>query len=415
MNVKKIINFNDIILQGLIGSGVLTLFILETSARTYSTIVLSLPIFLSVGLLLFIRYYVNNISLFFISNFLVLGLSALCFSSNLVKFVAEIYLFLIFFKSFKIRENDIKHVDETPPITTCLLFVLLGFAGTVFAKGKIYGSIYSIYFLIFLLVEFFQTNLIGINTFTDEHITIKTLPKRSIEKSNLLLMSIFCICIVLSAIFFNNPLFTNILNKLYKLFIVCIAWFLKRVLPKSEELPLETEEETSSEDIELPELIPNEENFLDTLWNFLEVVAIAAIIVAAIYFTYKIAKRLIHNFSGVNIATNGDKVEFIHDDRQKEYKIARKKKTSYKRLKNNDKIRFIYFKTLKKKSGKDYIFDSSKTPIELQNTIFSDENNALDSLELTNLYELARYNNTELSASDVNMAKELSNSILSHK
>lgn len=418
MDIKNLIKLNDVFLQGLIGSGILTLVILETSGKTYTNILLSLPIFISVFALLFIRYKVNNINLFFITNFLVLVLSILCFKENLVKFVAGIYLCTIFVKSFKMRENNIESVDETPSLTASLIFVVLGFLGIIIAKGAIYGTIYSGYFLVFLAFEFLQSNLIGLNNFTDKHISIKTLPKEAIEHSNMMLMGIFMLCIVLSVFFFNNPIFTNALNGLYKLFLAVITWILKRILPRSQDRPVIREEESSVNEDYMPELTADDENLLDAIWDFLEVAAIAAIIFAIIYFGYKILKHLIHNFSGVNVAKNGDKVEFIHDDRQKEERLIRKKKTSYKHLKNNDKIRYIYFKTLKKKCGKDYSFDISKTPLELQNAIFnadSNSNNVTNSLELTKLYELARYNNDELDTSFVDNAKNLSNDILSSK
>ena len=429
MPIKKLIPVNCIIIQALICSSLLTIIALESYGKDYRNIVYTLPIIIPITIFMIIRHRCNVMSTYILLNIATIIFSTFLFKGSFLRFAAVLIMLVLSISSYKMKTSDVSNISETPSIVYAALFVFLAFLGSGMLRAKIYGTIYSCYLLVFFILEYIQMTLCGVSGFISSKQHIKTLPVKKIQRISLLLVVLLCIATILGAIFFGNNLFVNTINNTNTLFIYGFGKILRAIMPDNGNPSGDYYDFTSNKknDMKIDEDITP--NILNIIWNIIGVILLIITVVICVIIIYKAIIYMIKRFAGVHISNNGDETEFILQPVRYSTLTKNAKKTNVLHLKNNDKIRAIYCKTLKKAAGKKYIFNYSQTPEELKHnvidsytspltgetSIISDQSITQKSAFLTSLYEEARYSNNSLSSDDIKYAKELSESIVSAK
>ena len=137
---------------------------------------------------------------------------------------------------------------------------------------------------------------------------------------------------------------------------------------------------------------------LETLFNIFVFLLVAFFCYLAIKVIYSYLKN---NFSKNNIKT--DKIEYLNSEKIIDTEEKINSKFSLKPKNNNEKIRKIFYKRVKK--NKKLNINNKLTAKEISNKISKNDNISLE--ELTTLYEKARYSNTNCNNEDVEKAKKV--------
>lgn len=147
--------------------------------------------------------------------------------------------------------------------------------------------------------------------------------------------------------------------------------------------------------------MPKNENLLkilETVFNFLCVVAIVALILLVIYGIFEFFKKYMNK----NLMDSDEVAEIKKEKKVKIMKKEREKKSLFSRfnLSNSEKIRKLYFKKMKLYEKKQVIvLKDYLTPEELKQMVESQTKDKID--EITNCYEEARYGMEEQSREKV--------------
>ncbi|MEI3335913.1 MAG: hypothetical protein V8R02_00140 [Clostridium sp.] len=298
-----------------------------------------------------------------------------------------------------------KRLVNSPSIFFEIFFIIVLIHGTIVNSKEIIILSYALG-LIFLLVKFITNYLDNLEIYIARNSNIKNVPIKQLISLN---SSIFFIIIFLIFIILAIVKILNLEKYLYAPFEPILSFFKIALATFFKYLFSIATDSSNPSFLELEETIPIETatalsgnnaftKVLETLFNIFVFLLVAFFCYLAIKIIYSYLKN---NFSKNNIKT--DKIEYLNSEKIIDTEEKINSKFSLKPKNNNEKIRKIFYKRVKK--NKKLNINNKLTAKEISNKISKNDNISLE--ELTTLYEKARYSNTNCSNEDVEKAKKV--------
>ena len=355
----------------------------------------------------FMRKFINNIIVFLLFHIL---LYIICFfiplgSSEKTLIIFSLTVLTILDFKFWSKNSLRKRLVNSPSIFFEIFFIIVLIHGTIVNSKEIIILSYALG-LIFLLVKFITNYLDNLEIYIARNSNIKNVPIKQLISLN---SSIFFIIIFLIFIILAIVKILNLEKYLYapfepilSFFKIALATFFKylfSIATDSSNPSFSEVEETIP--IETATALSGNSTFtkvLETLFNIFVFLLVAFFCYLAIKIIYSYLKN---NFSKSNIKT--DKIEYLNSEKIIDTEEKINSKFSLKPKNNNEKIRKIFYKRVKK--NKKLNINNKLTAKEISNKISKNDNISLE--ELTTLYEKARYSNTNCSNEDVEKAKKV--------
>ena len=294
----------------------------------------------------------------------------------------------------------------------CVFMIAFYIVGSYHNNTALMG-IQLFLFMAFVICQFFYSQLSELYKIFVTNEGKSEFPARRIMRINVGMMIIFAIFMILGMLLFYNGRYGNIfqtigagLMAVLKVILRILLWLIGRG-PVSEP----HEEETTAATMDWN----NQNDDLNQVYNntaanaLMEVVAICAIIgvlVAIIYAIVKYAKKFSRSLDN-----DGDEVEYLNNDVQKEQNGIKLKKAREVKDKNNIQYRKLYKKyarskkymTKNKMSGT--TVSQEMMPEEITKKLITDDEEK--SRIITKNYEKARYSDEEVSKDDIEFLKKL--------
>lgn len=355
----------------------------------------------------FMRKFINNIIVFLLFHIL---LYIICFfiplgnsEKTLIIFSLTVLTILDF--KFWSKNSLRKRLVNSPSIFFEIFFIIVLIHGTIVNSKEIIILSYALG-LIFLLVKFITNYLDNLEIYIARNSNIKNVPIKQLISLN---SSIFFIIIFLIFIILAIVKILNLEKYLYAPFEPILSFFKIALATFFKYLFSIATDSSNPSFSEVEEAIPIETakalsgnstftKFLETLFNIFVFLLVAFFCYLAIKIIYSYLKN---NFSKNNIKT--DKIEYLNSEKIIDTEEKINSKFSLKPKNNNEKIRKIFYKRVKK--NKKLNINNKLTAKEISNKISKNDNISLE--ELTTLYEKARYSNTNCSNEDVEKAKKV--------
>lgn len=355
----------------------------------------------------FMRKFINNIIIFLLFHIL---LYIICFFiplGNSEKTLIIFSLTVLTILDFKFwNKNSLrKRLVNSPSIFFEIFFIIVLIHGTIVNSKEIIILSYALG-LIFLLVKFITNYLDNLEIYIARNSNIKNVPIKQLISLN---SSIFFIIIFLIFIILAIVKILNLEKYLYAPFEPILSFFKIALTTFFKYLFSIATDSSNPSFSEVEETIPIETatalsgnstftKVLETLFNIFVFLLVAFFCYLAIKIIYSYLKN---NFSKNNIKT--DKIEYLNSEKIIDTEEKINSKFSLKPKNNNEKIRKIFYKRVKK--NKKLNINNKLTAKEISNKISKNDNISLE--ELTTLYEKARYSNTNCSNEDVEKAKKV--------
>ena len=355
----------------------------------------------------FMRKFINNIIIFLLFHIL---LYIICFfiplgnsEKTLIIFSLTVLTILDF--KFWSKNSLRKRLVNSPSIFFEIFFIIVLIHGTIVNSKEIIILSYALG-LIFLLVKFITNYLDNLEIYIARNSNIKNVPIKQIISLN---SSIFFIIIFLIFIILAIVKILNLEKYLYAPFEPILSFFKIALTTFFKYLFSIATDSSNPSFSEVEETIPIETatalsgnstftKVLETLFNIFVFLLVAFFCYLAIKVIYSYLKN---NFSKNNIKT--DKIEYLNSEKIIDTEEKINSKFSLKPKNNNEKIRKIFYKRVKK--NKKLNINNKLTAKEISNKISKNDNISLE--ELTTLYEKARYSNTNCNNEDVEKAKKV--------
>ena len=340
----------------------------------------------------FMRKFINNI-------IIPLGNS----EKTLIIFSLTVLTILDF--KFWSKNSLRKRLVNSPSIFFEIFFIIVLIHGTIVNSKEIIILSYALG-LIFLLVKFITNYLDNLEIYIARNSNIKNVPIKQLISLN---SSIFFIIIFLIFIILAIVKILNLEKYLYAPFEPILSFFKIALTTFFKYLFSIATDSSNPSFSEVEETIPIETatalsgnstftKVLETLFNIFVFLLVAFFCYLAIKVIYSYLKN---NFSKNNIKT--DKIEYLNSEKIIDTEEKINSKFSLKPKNNNEKIRKIFYKRVKK--NKKLNINNKLTAKEISNKISKNDNISLE--ELTTLYEKARYSNTNCNNEDVEKAKKV--------
>lgn len=355
----------------------------------------------------FMRKFINNIIIFLLFHIL---LYIICFFiplGNSEKTLIIFSLTVLTILDFKFwNKNSLrKRLVNSPSIFFEIFFIIVLIHGTIVNSKEIIILSYALG-LIFLLVKFITNYLDNLEIYIARNSNIKNVPIKQLISLN---SSIFFIIIFLIFIILAIVKILNLEKYLYAPFEPILSFFKIALTTFFKYLFSIATDSSNPSFSEVEETIPIETatalsgnstftKVLETLFNIFVFLLVAFFCYLAIKVIYSYLKN---NFSKNNIKT--DKIEYLNSEKIIDTEEKINSKFSLKPKNNNEKIRKIFYKRVKK--NKKLNINNKLTAKEISNKISKNDNISLE--ELTTLYEKARYSNTNCNNEDVEKAKKV--------
>lgn len=355
----------------------------------------------------FMRKFINNIIAFLISHILLYCVCLFLPLDTSEKTLIILSLTIITILDFKFwsKHSLVKDFVNSPNIFFESFFIIVLIHGTIVNSKEIIILSYVLG-LLFLLLKFITNYLDNLEVYIARNSDVKNVPIKQLIGLN---SSIFFIIIFFIFILLAIVKILNLEKYLYAPFEPILS-FLKIALAALFKYLFSIASDSSNPSFsQAEETIPIETStalggnsvvtqILETLFNifvFLLVLFFCYLAIKIIYYYLK------NNFSKNNIKT--DKIEYLNSEKiiDNEEKIT--SKISLKPKNNNEKIRKIFYKRVRK--NKKLNINNKLTAKEISNKISKNDNVSLE--ELTTLYEKARYSNIDCSNEDVEKAKKV--------
>lgn len=355
----------------------------------------------------FMRKFINNIIVFLLFHIL---LYVICFflpldSSEKTLIIFSLTIITILDFKFWSKNSLRKRIVNSPSIFFEIFFIIVLIHGTIVNYKEIIILSYALG-LIFLLVKFITNYLDNLEVYIARNSNVKNVPIKQLISLN---SSIFFIIIFLIFIILAIVKILNLEKYLYAPFEPILS-FLKIALATFFKYLFSIATDSSNPSFsEVEETIPVETatalssnnaftKVLETLFNIFVFLLVAFFCYLAIKIIYSYLRN---NFSKNNIKT--DKIEYLNSEKIIDNEEKINSKFSLKPKNNNEKIRKIFYKRVKK--NKKLNINNKLTAKEISNKISKNDNVSLE--ELTTLYEKARYSNINCSNEDVEKAKKV--------
>lgn len=354
----------------------------------------------------FMRKFINNIIVFLISHIL---LYLICFFLPLDSSEKTLIIFsltIITILDFKLwsKHSLVKDFVNSPNIFFESFFIIVLIHGTIVNSKEIIILSYVLG-LLFLLLKFITSYLDNLEIYIARNSDIKNVPIKQLIGLN---SSIFFIIIFFIFILLAIVKILNLEKYVYAPFEPILS-FLKIALATLFKYLFSIASDTSNPSFsQAEETIPIETStalggnsvvtqILETLFNIFVFLLVLFFCYLAIKIIYSYLKN---NFSKNNIKT--DKIEYLNSEKIIDNQEKINSKISLKPKNNNEKIRKIFYKRVKR--NKKLNINNKLTAKEISNKISKNDNVSLE--ELTTLYEKARYSNIDCSNEDVEKAKK---------
>ena len=355
----------------------------------------------------FMRKFINNIIIFLLFHIL---LYIICFfiplgnsEKTLIIFSLTVLTILDF--KFWSKNSLRKRLVNSPSIFFEIFFIIVLIHGTIVNSKEIIILSYALG-LIFLLVKFITNYLDNLEIYIARNSNIKNVPIKQLISLN---SSIFFIIIFLIFIILAIVKILNLEKYLYAPFEPILSFFKIALTTFFKYLFSIATDSSNPSFSEVEETIPIETatalsgnstftKVLETLFNIFVFLLVAFFCYLAIKVIYSYLKN---NFSKNNIKT--DKIEYLNSEKIIDTEEKINSKFSLKPKNNNEKIRKIFYKRVKK--NKKLNINNKLTAKEISNKISKNDNISLE--ELTTLYEKVRYSNTNCNNEDVEKAKKV--------
>lgn len=300
--------------------------------------------------------------------------------------------------------NEKVNQGEQIPVGMIALFVGGMFVGLLTERKTI--EEWSLYFgIAFILIQVFYHNLNNMNAIMLMNREISNFPAASMVSVNFFIMSVVGILCVGAMVLVNNQYVYRMMDGIGSIFVILLRYIFK-LLQHSDENEVVTEELITKEpDMQSNEFILEEiktglfQDILNGIAMVLGVVLSVAIIICLV----AALVRLLRRFKGAGIP-GGDIKEFIAPEEISTFPVKhRKTEHEYIAGSNNAKARKLYKSIVKKAAvKKGRTITDSMMPGEISGQFI-----AYNTEEATSIYERARYSNTEVTGSDIEILKKL--------
>ena len=351
-----------------------------------------------------IRKYIKNIFVFLGLHIVVLALFVLMDLDSFCKVLYVVFWTVQLLQSLHFWKKE----DATPykemPLGFMAIFFVMGIYGQKVAMEYYYlvCGMGIIYYLLHLATQYFH----NYSQFLKNQNEIKHFPYKKINLIHNMYLSILAgvlILLIVVVVLVKPENITGVIGAF-------LFGVLQKLFSGLAEVPVKEEAEVSTSKQEqqqnffgdgFEDQMPKNENLLkilETVFNFLCVVAIVAFILLVIYGIFEFFKKYMNK----NLMDSDEVAEIKKEKKVKIMKKEREKKSLFSRfnLSNSEKIRKLYFKKMKLYEKKQVIvLKDYLTPEELKQMVESQTKDKID--EITNCYEEARYGMEEQSREKV--------------
>lgn len=352
------------------------------------------------------RRFLNNVISFSLSH---IALYLICFFLPLdssKKALIVLTLTAITILDFRFwSKSSSKKLVTCPNIFFESLFIITLTHGTIVASKSIIILSYS-FGLLFLIGKFISNYLNNLEIYIARNYDIKNIPIKQLIGLNssilfLIIFLIFIILFIIKALNIEKYLYAPFEPIIFLLKTGFIA-FLKYIFSLTESVNPSFQEQEELISVEEATATLGSQSTLVKILEFFFNAFIFILILLFCYFIIKIIYYYVkNNFSKHTL--NTDEIEYLNTDKISDKKEKIGSSISLKPKNNNEKIRSLFYKKIKK--NKKLHINNTFTAKEISNKFLKYDNISLD--ELTNLYEKARYSNSECSKDEVEKAKKL--------
>ena len=324
----------------------------------------------------FMRKFINNIIVFLLFHILLYIICFFFFLVNSEKTLIIFSLTVLTILDFKFwSKNSLrKRLVNSPSIFFEIFFIIVLIHGTIVNSKEIIILSYALG-LIFLLVKFITNYLDNLEIYIARNSNIKNVPIKQLISLN---SSIFFIIIFLIFIILAIVKILNLEKYLYAPFEPILSFFKIALTTFFKYLFSIATDSSNPSFSEVEETIPIETatalsgnstftKVLETLFNIFVFLLVAFFCYLAIKVIYSYLKN---NFSKNNIKT--DKIEYLNSEKIIDTEEKINSKFSLKPKNNNEKIRKIFYKRVKK--NKKLNINNKLTAKEISNKISKNDN-----------------------------------------
>lgn len=297
-------------------------------------------------------------------------------------------------------------------VAYCIFMIIFYIIGD-YRKDTTLMGIELFLFIAFVICQFFYNQISELYKIFTVNEGKSEFPANRIFCINIVMMFVFAVFMVIGMLLFYNGRYGNIFQTigagimvLLKGILRILLWLLGRG-PESDYV----EEETTQAPTELStikdDLTPvNNNAAANALMEVVAICAIIGVLAVIIYAIIKYAKQFSRSLDN-----DGDEVEYLNRNYEKEQRAANYKKTVEPKEKNNLQYRKIYKKYVRSKK---YMTKNKLSGVNVRQEMLPDEitrklitDDEDKSARITQNYEKARYSDKEVSKEDIDFLKKL--------
>ena len=285
-----------------------------------------------------------------------------------------------------------------PDLLPLSVYIILWGLGALLASGSIMriALIFEIADIFIFIIFLELTNLESSMNQVRDRAYLPAATIRERNKTELLFFVIAAGLLILLSLLV--PTSGKIVDLMSQATIVFLRWLIEVIVKILAMLP--TGEDTTETMMEMAKGIQFQEGGMmnEKLWNVIYVIALIAIVILFIFCIAKLLLEFYKKFQRTQYSDSADVSEFIFPTDDKKGRSASERKPGFFDRTNESRIRRAYIKFIKSYPDSKYI-TKALTPTQIEELVRKGDRSGLERLH--DLYEKARYKETDCSADEV--------------